>query len=186
MSRAFFLKLEQPMNRILILAVLVSVTSLAGCPDTNPGVEAEAGGSGGGGQGGASGQGGGNPGRQRAGQRRSRWPWRKRGNGRHPATGRGARGSAQARPGFRSRPAARGWRAGVVCGAVACVQGQVCCNASCGICTPPGGVCVQIACPAMGACGTDSDCRLFDDYCTGCDCRALGKSDPNPTCSRPG
>jgi len=27
-----------------------------------------------------------------------------------------------------------------------CPAGQVCCNASCGICTPPGFACIQIAC----------------------------------------
>ena len=32
------------------------------------------------------------------------------------------------------------------CGATVCGQGMVCCNESCGICTPPGGVCIQIAC----------------------------------------
>lgn len=32
------------------------------------------------------------------------------------------------------------------CGPHACPQGQVCCNSSCGICTPPGGACIQIAC----------------------------------------
>jgi len=36
------------------------------------------------------------------------------------------------------------------------------------------------------ACRVDSDCRLFDDYCSGCNCRALAKSDPDPTCSGPG
>lgn len=36
--------------------------------------------------------------------------------------------------------------AGEVCGAVTCGSGQVCCNASCGICTDPGGACIQIAC----------------------------------------
>jgi hypothetical protein len=35
---------------------------------------------------------------------------------------------------------------GVPCGKNTCPAGQVCCNASCGICTPPGGVCIQIAC----------------------------------------
>lgn len=34
----------------------------------------------------------------------------------------------------------------VTCGSVMCAAGQVCCNSSCGICTPPGGVCIQIAC----------------------------------------
>jgi hypothetical protein len=36
--------------------------------------------------------------------------------------------------------------AGPACGARRCAAGQVCCNASCGICTPPGGACIQIFC----------------------------------------
>ena len=32
------------------------------------------------------------------------------------------------------------------CGNSVCAEGNVCCNPSCGICTPPGGVCIQIAC----------------------------------------
>jgi hypothetical protein len=32
------------------------------------------------------------------------------------------------------------------CGRVWCPQGQVCCNPSCGICTEPGGVCIQRYC----------------------------------------
>jgi len=35
---------------------------------------------------------------------------------------------------------------GVACGANTCGAGQVCCNASCGICTDPGMACIQIAC----------------------------------------
>lgn len=35
---------------------------------------------------------------------------------------------------------------GELCGDSRCGAGQVCCNASCGICTEPGGVCIQIAC----------------------------------------
>ncbi len=35
---------------------------------------------------------------------------------------------------------------GESCGDSTCAEGMVCCNASCGICTPPGGVCIQIAC----------------------------------------
>jgi len=34
----------------------------------------------------------------------------------------------------------------VECGNTICSPGLVCCNASCGICTPPGGACIQIAC----------------------------------------
>ncbi len=36
------------------------------------------------------------------------------------------------------------------------------------------------------ACKVDADCRLVDDYCTGCDCRALSKTDPDPVCAGPG
>src|SRR2546423_832122 len=32
------------------------------------------------------------------------------------------------------------------CGPTTCAAGTVCCNASCGICTPPGNGCIQIAC----------------------------------------
>jgi hypothetical protein len=35
---------------------------------------------------------------------------------------------------------------GESCGDTECAPGLVCCNSSCGICTEPGGVCIQIAC----------------------------------------
>jgi len=35
---------------------------------------------------------------------------------------------------------------GEVCGPVVCGEGLVCCNSSCGICTPPGGFCTQQVC----------------------------------------
>jgi hypothetical protein len=38
---------------------------------------------------------------------------------------------------------------GPTCGPNTCPAGQTCCNASCGICAPPGGVCIQIACEAQ-------------------------------------
>ena len=82
--------------------------------------------------------------------------------------------------------------AGVACGPKTCAVGQICCNASCGICTPPDGFCTQQLCNegdagATGtACKADGDCRLFSDYCTGCDCRALGANEKNPICSGPG
>lgn len=79
---------------------------------------------------------------------------------------------------------------GPKCGTTTCAAGMTCCNASCGICAPPNGACIQIACdpkpPVGGACRTDADCRLFDDYCTGCDCRALAKGEPDPKCAGPG
>jgi hypothetical protein len=79
---------------------------------------------------------------------------------------------------------------GPACGPKQCAAGLVCCNASCGICTPPGGLCVALACTpgpgSGGSCKADDDCRLYDDYCAGCLCRALAQSDPKPTCSGPG
>ena len=35
---------------------------------------------------------------------------------------------------------------GEACGSNTCAAGQVCCNASCGICTAPGDACIQLAC----------------------------------------
>ncbi|MBI4042260.1 MAG: hypothetical protein HY391_02180 [Deltaproteobacteria bacterium] len=37
---------------------------------------------------------------------------------------------------------------GTPCGPVRCQAGQVCCNASCGICTEPGGFCIALHCPS--------------------------------------
>jgi hypothetical protein len=74
---------------------------------------------------------------------------------------------------------------GVWCGSGRCPSGQVCCNASCGICTPPRGVCTQQVCEP-DECETDADCRTFSDYCTGCDCRALPVDAPDPVCPGPG
>jgi hypothetical protein len=169
------------MKRTIFFAALASATMLAGCPQTEtPGGAGGAGGGGpstGGSAGGAAGSGGSMAG---AGGR---------GGG-----GSGGNRSADAR---RDSPAARpdtavrrdtaggGDRATTagMCGTAACTSAQVCCNSSCGLCTPPGGTCVPVVC---GSCAVDSDCRLFDDYCTGCDCRALAKNDPNPTCNGAG
>jgi hypothetical protein len=65
---------------------------------------------------------------------------------------------------------------------------MVCCNESCGICTAPDGGCTKQLCPPPdgGACATDADCRLEADYCTGCDCRALGPKQTIPACPGPG
>lgn len=65
------------------------------------------------------------------------------------------------------------------------------CRTICPKCKP-GQPCPKIACTLdcsshkPGACSTDSDCRLFDDYCTGCDCRALSSNQKDPTCTGPG
>ncbi len=63
-----------------------------------------------------------------------------------------------------------------------------CCNPSCGLCTAPGGFCIQTECapPTTGGCTSDADCRLVADYCTGCDCRSLSTDEPEPTCDGPG
>lgn len=61
-----------------------------------------------------------------------------------------------------------------------CVQNVFCIKGS--VWSPTACRCV----PAAPACATDADCRLFSDYCTGCDCRALGIHDPDPVCPGPG
>jgi hypothetical protein len=78
---------------------------------------------------------------------------------------------------------------GPSCGSVQCKKGQVCCNDSCGICTEPGGGCTKQLCPkdpTPTPCTTDGDCKLEADYCTGCDCRALGIKQSVPACPGPG
>ncbi|MBI3784214.1 MAG: hypothetical protein HY270_12530 [Deltaproteobacteria bacterium] len=99
------------------------------------------------------------------------------------------------------------------CGDNVCRKGELCCDASCGVCSAPDGTCAVQPCPQPtvcvqtalcirgfhwspeqcqcvpdnpGACAADDDCRLFSDYCTGCDCRALANSDPDPLCDGPG
>lgn len=65
------------------------------------------------------------------------------------------------------------------------------CRTICPKCKP-NQPCPMIACyldcssKKPGSCTQDSDCRLFDDYCTGCDCRALSTNQKDPTCSGPG
>ncbi len=36
--------------------------------------------------------------------------------------------------------------------------------------------------PVSAQCVTDADCRLLSDYCDGCACRALTKTDADPVC----
>ncbi|MEQ9079276.1 MAG: Kazal-type serine protease inhibitor domain-containing protein [Sandaracinaceae bacterium] len=48
------------------------------------------------------------------------------------------------------------------CGRVVCGAGLECCNASCGICAPPGTACTTIACE--DPCTTNADCGA-GDYC---------------------
>ena len=70
------------------------------------------------------------------------------------------------------------------------------CTTELGVCNPPPGcdptknvcpaVCYGTCGPPNAACRSDADCRLFSDYCTGCDCRALASNAPDPTCPGPG
>lgn len=71
-------------------------------------------------------------------------------------------------------------------------EAQTGCRTICPKCKPN-----QIICPKMpcyldcsshkpGSCTQDTDCRLFDDYCTGCDCRSLSTNQKDPVCSGPG
>jgi hypothetical protein len=76
----------------------------------------------------------------------------------------------------------------LACGDRRCGSGEYCCNPSCGTCAPIGALCIQQYCeaPTTGGCTTDADCRTFSDYCTGCDCRALSSTEPDPICDGPG
>jgi hypothetical protein len=88
-------------------------------------------------------------------------------------------------------PGTDGASSGLSCGSVSCRAGQICCNASCGICTPPDGVCMLQVCDespapaAAGHCRQDDDCRLMDDYCGGCHCRSLAEGQMPPACEAP-
>lgn len=58
---------------------------------------------------------------------------------------------------------------GEACGPTTCGAGEVCCNASCGICVAPGGSCIDIACEDAGVmCGTET-CGATELCCAGCD-----------------
>jgi hypothetical protein len=75
------------------------------------------------------------------------------------------------------------------CAVVGCAPPPPCgqaCTAPCGCCFGP--------CDDAGAhptadggatCAHASDCRVLSDFCGGCNCLALGTSDPNPTCPTP-
>jgi hypothetical protein len=41
-------------------------------------------------------------------------------------------------------------------------------------------LCVPV--PLLPECTSDADCRLFSNYCDGCECLALSKSEPSPIC----
>lgn len=61
------------------------------------------------------------------------------------------------------------------CAVVRCPKGTMC-EENCGQAR-----CVPIE--PKPECVTDADCRLFSDYCEGCNCVALGHGEPNPKCN---
>jgi hypothetical protein len=78
---------------------------------------------------------------------------------------------------------------GRACGNKVCAPGLVCCNASCGTCTRPGGFCTLQYCGptpdegvSAGPCDTDADCRAVANYCETCACLALSATDKDPVC----
>ena len=60
------------------------------------------------------------------------------------------------------------------CSVIRCPKGTMC-EESCGQAR-----CVPIE---PKECVQDSDCRLFSDYCEGCNCVALGIGEPDPKCN---
>jgi hypothetical protein len=52
---------------------------------------------------------------------------------------------------FASSDAGRRAAVGVSCGRTTCAVGEICCNASCGICTPPDGFCTEQFCGPIDA-----------------------------------
>ncbi len=71
------------------------------------------------------------------------------------------------------------------CGDTLCAAGDVCCNASCGICAPPDGFCTQQVCEptTLSECASDADCTTFSNYCDGCSCEALAAGEAEPICA---
>lgn len=74
-----------------------------------------------------------------------------------------------------------------------CGPSDLCAAVCYGLCTPKTTaqlVPKEVVPPATGAkgaaCKSDADCVLFSNYCTGCDCRALGRDEGTPKCAGPG
>lgn len=63
------------------------------------------------------------------------------------------------------------------CGPVTCDPGQVCCNASCGICTGPGAGCITLEC--IDPCTSNGDCAS-SEYCALTSCGGTGTCVPRP------
>src|SRR5204862_6682793 len=75
-------------------------------------------------------------------------------------------------------------RQGVHCGTAICAEGQVCCNASCGICRSPGASCSQVLCgpisPFSFPCGQNT-CNV-GEVCCNSSCGIC--TQPGGTCSQ--
>jgi hypothetical protein len=73
---------------------------------------------------------------------------------------------------------------GVHCGTAICAEGQVCCNASCGTCRPPGVACSQVLCgpisPYSAPCGPNT-CNV-GEVCCNASCGIC--TPPGGTCSQ--
>lgn len=68
---------------------------------------------------------------------------------------------------------------GEPCGSVTCDPGLVCCNPTCGICTPPEYACPAVVCETT--CAVNSDCRA-DEYCLTPEGSCPDQAAPNGTC----
>ncbi len=170
---------DNPMKRILLFAALAIVSGVAGCAEPRSDSSNGTGGAGGqgaggggavatGGRGGQGGAGGGGTGGNRPRDAGPDGVVRRDTAVRRDSGAGGADGPAAAAGG---------------CGFSQCPFGTTCCDRGCGTCAA---TCPTAPPAACGSCTTNADCRLFDDYCTGCNCRALARTDPNPVCSSPG
>lgn len=73
---------------------------------------------------------------------------------------------------------------GVTCGSVTCAAGDECCNASCGICVPPGGACTTQLCPPDDPGDPDPTDSPFCGGFAGLPCPGAGEcvDDPSDDC----
>lgn len=60
----------------------------------------------------------------------------------------------------------------VSCGAATCPEGQICCNPSCGICTPPDGMCTQQFCDGPPSPSSDESSAAPTTTCDNVRCMA--------------
>jgi len=78
---------------------------------------------------------------------------------------------------------------GVSCGKNTCSEGEVCCNASCGICTPPDGACIQLACEENACdrtvCELGTHCELVEVQCLVPPCDPVAECVVDEECTGP-